>query len=336
MAHLENHTRKDMAKITKEAYREHREQRMYKNSVDLQRSHLNYSMAGIDRKEFLARLDARCNEVMQGRYMQTQTNVCGSWVHTCPEALCGDPDKERAYFEACFEFDRARYGEANVIDMVVHNDETTPHGCTYVVPACTSRKTQKPTISTASMFTRQDLRTYHKDLDVFLEKRFGQKGLALNGRTKGNYTLDELKERTRREKELADREAAVGRRERAVVQRERAIASRERAIEAREADLEAERVKLRRSYTTAVRKAERASEEAVARVRQKYEALRKDAMNKILDFEEDANARIEAMRGLSERQRAAAKVDLAEQRARRAASIPMPLDVFGDDRQREY
>lgn len=209
MAHLESYTRKDMTKITKEAYREHKNQSAYKNNVDLSKSHLNYSMMGLDRKGFLERLDARCIAVMQGKRMQTQTKVIGSWVHTCPEELRGNPVTEKAFFKECYEFAKTRYGEENVIDAVVHYDEGSPHMTVYVCPGCKSRKTGKQTISSASMFTRTDLQRFHPALDKALEKRFGQSGLALNGRTKGDFTLEELRERTRVEQALTDRETAV-------------------------------------------------------------------------------------------------------------------------------
>ena len=207
MAHLDCYTREEIGRVSKEAYREYKNKSAYKNCVDLSKSYLNYSMNGLDRNGFLMRLDARCIEVMQGKEMQSQTKVVGSWMHTVPDEIKGDPVREKDYFKKCFSFDKERYGAENVIDAVVHYDESTPHMTVYICTACVSRKTGAQTISKASKFTRSDLQSYHPALDAYLEQEMGQKGLAMNGRTKGGLTLEELKERTAWEEQQKAREA---------------------------------------------------------------------------------------------------------------------------------
>lgn len=196
MAHLDKFTRTDSRGVLKEAYRELRK---YKNNVDTSLSMNNYSMEGIkSSKEALKRVDARCVEVMNGRKMQKQTNVIVSCAYTLPEYFYDKPaDEQRKCFDAVYRFIQDRYGKENVIDGVVHNDETTPHMTVYTVPVTTSRKTGNITVSSASLCTQKEFNTFHKDLESYMEKEFGVKGLALNGRTKGNFTLEELKERTR-------------------------------------------------------------------------------------------------------------------------------------------
>lgn len=196
MAHLDKFTRTDSRGVLKEAYRELRK---YKNNVDTSLSMNNYSMEGIkSSKEALKRVDARCAEVMNGRKMQKQTNVIVSCAYTLPEYFYDKPvDEQRKCFDAVYRFIQDRYGKENVIDGVVHNDETTPHMTVYTVPVTTSRKTGNITVSSASLCTQKEFNTFHKDLESYMEEEFGVKGLALNGRTKGNFTLEELKERTR-------------------------------------------------------------------------------------------------------------------------------------------
>lgn len=215
MAHLDKFTRTDSRSVLKEAYRELRK---YKNNVDTSLSMNNYSMEGIkSSKEALKRVDARCAEVMNGRKMQKQTNVVVSCAYTLPEYFYDKPaDEQRKCFDAVYRFVQDRYGKENVIDGVVHNDETTPHMTVYTVPVTTSRKTGNITVSSASLCTQKEFNTFHKDLESYMEKAFGVKGLALNGRTKGNFTLEELKERTRvkdeqdkRDKELDKREKGL-------------------------------------------------------------------------------------------------------------------------------
>lgn len=215
MAHLDKFTRTDSRGVLKEAYRELRK---YKNNVDTSLSMNNYSMEGIkSSKEALKQIDARCAEVMNGRKMQKQTNVVVSCAYTLPEYFYDKPaDEQRKCFDAVYRFIQDRYGKENVIDGVVHNDETTPHMTVYTVPVTTSRKTGNITVSSASLCTQKEFNTFHKDLESYMEKEFGVKGLALNGRTKGNFTLEELKERTRvkegqdkRDEELDKREKGL-------------------------------------------------------------------------------------------------------------------------------
>lgn len=196
MAHLDKFTRTDSRGVLKEAYRELRK---YKNNVDTSLSMNNYSMEGIkSSKEALKKIDVRCADVMNGRKMQKQTNVIVSCAYTLPEYFYDKPvDEQRKCFDAVYRFIQDRYGKENVIDGVVHNDETTPHMTVYTVPVTTSRKTGNITVSSASLCTQKEFNTFHKDLESYMEKAFGVKGLALNGRTKGNFTLEELKERTR-------------------------------------------------------------------------------------------------------------------------------------------
>lgn len=205
MAHLDKFTRTDSRGVLKEAYRELRK---YKNNVDTSLSMNNYSMEGIkSSKEALKRVDARCAEVMNGRKMQKQTNVIVSCAYTLPEYFYDKPvDEQRKCFDAVYRFIQDRYGKENVIDGVVHNDETTPHMTVYTVPVTTSRKTGNITVSSASLCTQKEFNTFHKDLESYMENAFGVKGLALNGRTKGNFTLEELKERTRVKEEQDKRD----------------------------------------------------------------------------------------------------------------------------------
>ncbi len=205
MAHLECYTKTDMAKITREAFREQNET-AYKNRVDKTRSHLNYTIGCKSRNELLTAIDLRCLQVLGAdgvKRMQSQTNVVGSWVITLPEQLkTATSIEQRNFFNSVYKFNQERYGMDNVVGGVVHYDETTPHITVYVVPACKSRKTGKQTISSASLFTRSELKQYHTDLEKYLQGEFGMKGLALNGRTKGGYTIEELKKRNEDAKKI--------------------------------------------------------------------------------------------------------------------------------------
>lgn len=233
MARLDKWKRKQMAPIVKEATRQ---LSSYKNKVDLSRSHMNYTLVGgEDYKSIAQSVDKRIRDVMGSKIKaQTKANMrpLGTWVITLPQELKGLPEEEqRRFFEVCTDFVKNRYGEDNVAYAIVHNDETTPHIHIGVIPACVSRKTGKMTVSAASMFDKNDLNTYHDDLDAVIAREFGQAGLMKNGRTKGNYTLDEMNERDRIKAELDEREKGVRVQVLTAQKRERMATVREKVAE---------------------------------------------------------------------------------------------------------
>ncbi len=194
MAHLDSFTKADAKRVLREYFRELQD---YKNNVNKDLSSENYSFCDCkSAKECLEKIQMRVNTIMQGRDIQKQTNIMSTWVITCPEEFVGDRDKEKAFFTHCYQFCKSRYGEANVIGAFVHNDETTPHMHVIVVPEAESRKTHKVTVSSASKFTRAELHDFHEDLEASCFKKFGKHKLVKNGKTKGNFSLNQLKEIT--------------------------------------------------------------------------------------------------------------------------------------------
>lgn len=245
---LEKYSRKDLKRIAKEAYRELPEDR-YENLVDLSRSHRDYNMnsdiewdPGVSKdcstkliRAIDDRVDTIVNETMGGKYPKNETKFGGIAI-TLPRQLA-EVDDEAAkhlaeltgiadlevhklalkesqsnrFFDHVWDFFRNRYGEDNVIDMVVHRDEGIlkdgphkgervgeDHGTLYMVPQCISRKNGKPTISAASMWDRTELQNLHKDLDKYMEQQYGIKNLIIRPESERekdpkNLTLREYK-----------------------------------------------------------------------------------------------------------------------------------------------
>lgn len=258
---LLKYTRKDMTRITREAYRYYKNQSAYKNNVDLNKSHLNYSLNGLTRDECLRRIDMRCFEIMNGRKMQSQTNVVGSWVAHCPKELQGNEENERKYFKSVKTFLEERYGKENVIDGIIHYDETEPHGTFYVVPEAISRKTGKRTVSTASVYDKKELDSFHPALDKYLESVFGMPGLGLNGRTKGDYTIEELKERTRAENERKAKEEKLQQLDLTVHKRAKRLLNDEKTLDERENALREREREAKRQLEAAAKEREQAEAE---------------------------------------------------------------------------
>lgn len=212
MANLKTWKRGSMTNVIGEATRELDE---YKNNVDKERTHLNYNLieGSETRADIIAKVNTRVHDVMGDKIKpQTRKNMkpLGTWVVTLPQELNDlSDDEKRDFFETALEFVGDRYGKENLVYAAVHMDENQPHMHVGVVPVCTSRKTGKETVSSASMFTKKDLKTFHDDLEKIMTEKYGKKHLMKNGRTKGNYTLDELKERTQTEERLATKQAKL-------------------------------------------------------------------------------------------------------------------------------
>lgn len=211
MAHIEKYSRQDLRKVLKETYREWDDPDKYENEVDLSRSHLNYNMN--PNIKWTPLQDKVCSDTfmhyLEDRVTDLIMNTMGgqppklppkfvSWVMTLPKPLQGDDAKSKLFFEEFYKFCQERYGKDNVIDGVVHNDETSPHMTVYIVPECISRKSGKPTISAATRFQRNELRMFHSDFDKVCEKLFGQANLVVRSEEERladpkNLTLREYK-----------------------------------------------------------------------------------------------------------------------------------------------
>lgn len=245
MGRLENYSKKSVKNILNEHARTSDK---YKNDVDGSRSWMNWNYGAGDKTsgEVLQLIEDRCKVIMDGRRMQEQTNIMSDWIFTYPQDFCDkkrydtgrvnkagkpiiktyytpkDPDHCRKWMDEVYAFCQERYGAENVIAGYVHMDETTPHIDVNLVPEATSRKTGKRTVSAASLFNKTELRQCHRDLEEHMQNIFGVKGMILNGRTQGGYTIDELKKR--------NHDMAV------IKNRDNAVKARESALQAREDD----------------------------------------------------------------------------------------------------
>ena len=238
MANISHYTKSDI----KDLFKEHdRTAKYYKNSVDLSRSHLNFGYGILNAGEAELAHHARVADIMQGRKVQEQTTFASEWIITYPYTEChkqeiptgeyykfpvydedgniihnaGDEKTKeinvandeahlKKFFDVCYKFACDRYGKENILSTWVHMDETTPHLHLCLVPEATSRKTGKRTVSSASIFSKKELSTFHKDLQDTMDAEFGPNDYILNGRTKGNYTPSELRQRDADKQELRD------------------------------------------------------------------------------------------------------------------------------------
>ena len=187
-------------------------------NIDGERTHLNYNLAeDFQPMKQLDFIHKRLGEVkIQNR---KDVNVLCDWVVTAPKDL---PSQEyKQFFKASCDFMCMRYGKENVVSAYVHMDETTPHVHFAFIPVKHGFKEDKknPDISTEykkvsakEVITRYDLKTFHQDLENYVERELGHKVNILNEATKeGNKSIEELKRQsaTKRLQEVTEKASKI-------------------------------------------------------------------------------------------------------------------------------
>lgn len=205
--------RNDVRKLAKEVTRELKRAK-YKNDVDLSRSHLNYSLMGETTTEGIAEfVKGKIKEVVPDATKQMLGNMnplCVAVAHLPVELEDRSEEEKRRFFEVTLDFFKNRYGDGtNIAYAIVHRDEGREHIHVGFVPVTISRKTGKRTVSAASLVTQKDLETLHPDFDAVIAKEFGMTGLVHNGRTEGDYTIEEYKARKDDQRKMDELREAI-------------------------------------------------------------------------------------------------------------------------------
>ena len=257
MARVDSYPKQALKKMIHE---HDRTAKNYKNNVDLKRSHLNYSLGinGRSANECYDSVMKRCKEIMQGKPMQTQTNVISEWIVTFPSELCheekydtgrrsktgkqivrtynkpNDIELCKRFFNEVYDFTAKRYGTDNMLGGYVHMDETTPQIHIDFVPEAISRKTGNRTVSSASLLSRLELRNYHKDLAKHMVDVFGKdaKNWILNGRTKTGEKTEQMKARQAEDEKLFNRKKALDDKENDLTKQEQELSAKDEEMTA--------------------------------------------------------------------------------------------------------
>ena len=163
MAHLAHYKRTGAAPMLAHYERRAELERGYsRENIDPARTAQNYAIGADSPQALAAALRARVegavreHEQTAGRAVRRDANVISDWVVTLPRDC--PPEDARRFFEVAVDLCRERYGAENVLGGFVHMDETTPHVHIPVVPVRDGR------LRSAKVFTRADLRSFHKDL----------------------------------------------------------------------------------------------------------------------------------------------------------------------------
>ena len=161
--------------------------------INLERTHLNYNLAKdlqpMPQYMFVNKRLSEC-ECLKRK----DVNVMCSWVVTLPQEMNGaSEDDQKKFFKKTFDFLNDRYGAENCISAYVHLDESQPHMHYAFTPVMFDKEKNVYKFNAKKVCSRHDLQTFHKDLDVALEKEFGYKTGVLNGKTDLNLNEQQLK-----------------------------------------------------------------------------------------------------------------------------------------------
>ena len=190
MAHLKKNTRGAVPGLA--VHFERKTDHHTNKEIDVSKSYLNQELMS-DGSDMLSRFSARLNDV----YCMKRDDVkaLATWIVTLPEELAEAPyEQQSAFFEATNNFLNDRYGQENAVAAVVHYDETTPHLHYAFVPVVFDVKKSRYKVSAKEVLTRQDLQTFHDDLDQYLKKvlPFYEQGI-LNNKTLPFENVAEIK-----------------------------------------------------------------------------------------------------------------------------------------------
>lgn len=254
MAHLAHYKAAGVAPMLAHYERRPELERGYeRENIDPSRTAGNYAIGAGSPRELAEAVGARVAEAREatvrdsGRAMRKDANVLSDWVVTLPRDC--PRDRAREFFECAVSFVRDRYGAENVPGGFVHMDEATPHVHIPVVPVKDGR------IRAAKVFTRADLRGFHRGLQKAEDEALGiHVSVELAESEKGEKQLSHLSQDEYR--------AAKDELRRAKAEAERASGEADRIIEKAQIDAASIITKAHESAAFDVKRASKARSEA--------------------------------------------------------------------------
>src|SRR5690625_31989 len=202
MAHVQKFSRGAVGGLS--SHIERKTENHSNKDIDTERTHENYDLCEKD-GDINSRYKERFDEVHC--LNRADVKVMADWVVTLPEELKEAPEgSQKRFFEETYDFLSERYGEENVLAGVVHNDESTPHMHFAFMPVTFDEKKQREKVSAKEVLNRNELKSFHQDLDKHLKERIPQiyqKGV-LNDKTIGVENVQILKEKSKEIEQLGE------------------------------------------------------------------------------------------------------------------------------------
>lgn len=248
MAHLKKYTKMTMGHMM--AHYERSATHISNENLDSTRTHLNYNLACEQQPE--SPIDFIHGRLKEVRVLNRKdVNVFCDWVVTAPKDL--ESADYSQFFKSTYDFLENRYGKANVIGAWVHMDEVTPHMHFAFLPVCLDKKKGDFKLSAKEVITRNDLQTFHNDLQRTLEREMGKSVNVLNEATReGNVAVAELKKRGAKQRldELAQEKEKIAREKKAVNQKFRQVQKANEQVNQSKEEVAAIMGKMERSLIT--------------------------------------------------------------------------------------
>jgi len=195
MAHVQKFARGSVGGLSNHI--ERKTENHSNKEIDKERTHENYDLCEKE-GDMTSRYQERLDEVHC--LNRADVKVMADWIVTLPEELNGAPEgSQKQFFEETYDFLSERYGEENVLAGVVHNDETTPHMHFAFMPVTYDEKREREKVSAKEVLNRNELKSFHQDLDNHLKERIPQiyqKGV-LNDKTIGVEDVPTLKKHSK-------------------------------------------------------------------------------------------------------------------------------------------
>ena len=189
------------------------------DNIDPERTHLNYNLApdhGCSQLDFIHQ---RLSEIRV--HKRSDVNIMCDWCLTLPKEITymkndvhiSSPNHDivsKLFFERSYQFLENRYGKENVISAHVHRDETSDHMHFAFVPATEDKKHGGEKLAAKEVITKKDLKTFHADLEHYLDSFHDWHFGVINEATKeGNKAIEELKRGTAAEELQRQQQAAA-------------------------------------------------------------------------------------------------------------------------------
>lgn len=143
-------------------------------------------------------------------YGRDDVKVMAGWIVTAPQDLA--PERHNDFFRATYDFLADRYGEKNVIQAIVHDDEGgQPHLHFCFIPVVEDKKHDEGyKVCANEVLDRRELRNFHPDLQKYLDANMLEDAHVMTGVTRaqgGNRTVAQLKAARKEEYQQEERPA---------------------------------------------------------------------------------------------------------------------------------
>lgn len=202
MANVQKYTRSAVGHLFAHYERQHDADGNYikfKNqNIDTEKSDQNYNLHQSDKTQ----LDLYHDRLSQVKCLNRKdVNTMCSWVVTVPEEIKNNPEKQKEFFKNTYDFLNNRYGKENCISAHVHMDEVTPHMHYSFIPVTFDAKKNIEKVSAKEVINLQDLKTFHPDLQNYLQQQMQMHLSIITEETKeqGNKSIKELQAETNRQ-----------------------------------------------------------------------------------------------------------------------------------------